>query len=60
MKIHRKDCPENFFSRPQDYTSKLFIATVNRWDVVNMALGKGKVYYGGPKETLHLIFKILT
>ncbi|CAM6054368.1 unnamed protein product [Sphagnum tenellum] len=34
MRIPKKDCPDSFFQRPQDFQNMLFVAKVVKWDIV--------------------------
>jgi hypothetical protein len=40
MKIPKEECPESFFSRPEDFQNMLFVAKIKKWELVGTALGK--------------------
>jgi len=39
MKIQMSEAPQNFQSRPEDFTGMMFVARIVKWDMVNSALG---------------------
>lgn len=39
MKIPQKCCPADFFQRPQEFADFIFIAALDKWDLVNFAMG---------------------
>ena len=40
MKIPRDFCPPEFFVRSDDFKDFLFVAEIDRWDIVGFALGE--------------------
>ena len=40
MKIPRNQCPNDFWSRPQDFSEYLFIGKILKWEQVPFAMGQ--------------------
>ena len=38
MKIAMSCCPKDFFTRPQDYANMVFVAQIDKWDLVSSHL----------------------
>ena len=50
MKIAKRFCPKEFFTRPQDFEEFLFVAKLNKWDQVAYGLGELTHNLGSDKD----------
>ena len=50
MKIAQKNCPPDFFNRPQDFEEFLFLAKLIQWDQITYGLGVLEQKLGSDKD----------